>query len=112
MGRDNNDPLGEGEYGVRAALPVWGDFMRKALQNSEPQDFKEPAGIVWRRIHRKTGKPVLLEEILEHEPDDEDLKSHNNPETLLEAFIEGTEPEHQNVQAPSQWPMDLLMDLQ
>ena len=33
VGRDDNRPLGRGEYGGRAALPIWIDFMRVALKD-------------------------------------------------------------------------------
>ncbi|MEM7402751.1 MAG: PBP1A family penicillin-binding protein [Myxococcota bacterium] len=99
MGVDNNSSLGEGEYGVRAALPVWGHFMQKVLKDLPPQHFHEPLGIVWQRINRKTGKPVSRNDVL----DDTD-----DAATVLEAFIEGTQPEQQTGPAEPLVPLDLL----
>lgn len=96
VGSDDNSSLGQGEYGVRAALPIWGDFARRVFKDVPPREFVEPPGIVWRRIHRKSGKPASLQDLLG------DLEN----DTLLEAFIEGTEPQEQQQQELP--PIELL----
>jgi penicillin-binding protein 1A len=45
VGFDNCTPLGSGETGARAALPVWIEFMRAALKDVPPQEFEAPKGI-------------------------------------------------------------------
>ncbi len=56
VGYDQPTPLGKGEVGGRAALPVWMDFMRSALKG-EPEDWPPlPAGLVSVRINPLNGK--------------------------------------------------------
>jgi len=56
VGFDNPRPLGERETGARAALPMWIDYMRDALQGVEEKALKQPPGLVSARIDPKTGK--------------------------------------------------------
>jgi penicillin-binding protein 1A len=42
--------LGRGEEGARTALPIWVDFMTKALATTSIFDFAQPAGIAEARI--------------------------------------------------------------
>lgn len=44
------------EYGAQAALPIWIDFMGKALKNKPESIMDQPPGIVSMRINPKTGK--------------------------------------------------------
>nr|WP_163500982.1 penicillin-binding protein 1A [Halomonas socia] len=54
IGKDNNETTGE--YGGRAALPVWIDFMGNAL-NGRPEAMPEaPANIVRVRVDADTGR--------------------------------------------------------
>jgi penicillin-binding protein 1A len=76
VGFDQNRLLGKGETGGRAALPIWTDFMRPALEGRPPRDFPAPPGIVFARIDAKTGA----------------LASASSESTLFQAFLEGTEP--------------------
>ncbi len=46
VGKDDFKPLGSGEYGGRAALPVWIDYMRAALDGVPLKTMEPPAGIV------------------------------------------------------------------
>jgi penicillin-binding protein 1A len=46
VGRDDYKPLGYGEYGGRAALPIWIDYMRVALDGVPPKNMDPPAGII------------------------------------------------------------------
>jgi penicillin-binding protein 1A len=56
VGFDQPQPLGRGEVGGRAALPMWMDFMRVALKDA-PEDWPErPPGLVTVRIDPETGK--------------------------------------------------------
>lgn len=59
LGYDVNvTPLGRYETGGRAALPVWLDYMRAALDGREQPEFLPPEGIVEVRIDPDTGRPV------------------------------------------------------
>ena len=55
-GFDNPRPLGEGETGARAALPMWIEYMSAALKGVEEKPLVQPPGIVSVRIDPKSGK--------------------------------------------------------
>lgn len=55
VGRDDNTSLGFNEFGGRAALPIWIDFMAVALQGEPQQPWARPTGIVQVRIDPVTG---------------------------------------------------------
>jgi len=74
VGYDDNQPLGLS--GSTAALPIWTDFMKKALAGHANQMFEVPDGITWVDIDRDTGKLALP----------------GCPRTISESFISGTEP--------------------
>jgi penicillin-binding protein 1A len=76
IGYDDGKALGAGETGASVALPAWMDFMKLAHEHKPATDFPRPAGVVTVRIDRKSGKL----------PPDED------PETMDEVFLAGTEP--------------------
>jgi penicillin-binding protein 1A len=76
VGNDTKKPIGPGEEGARAALPVWIEIMAAASEGKEPREFPQPAGVVVRTIDPRTG--MLASEVC-------DL-------TIEMAFIEGTEP--------------------
>jgi penicillin-binding protein 1A len=78
VGFDDMRPLGKGEAGARAALPIWIDVVKKALEAKSARVFRAPPGIVTARIDRKTGKLAAP-----GQPDSE---------TLDEVFLEGTAP--------------------
>ncbi|MFT5445445.1 MAG: penicillin-binding protein 1A [Gammaproteobacteria bacterium] len=56
VGFDKLAPMGRRETGGRAALPIWIDFMRVALDGVEEKIMKRPAGLVSVRINPRTGK--------------------------------------------------------
>ena len=56
VGFDNPRTLGRREYGSRAALPIWMDFMSYALQGTPPANLKQPSGLVSVKIDAETGK--------------------------------------------------------
>ncbi len=59
LGYDVNvTPLGRYETGGHAALPIWLDYMKVALDGREQPEFAAPEGIVEVRIDPETGKPV------------------------------------------------------
>lgn len=55
VGRDDNTSLGFNEFGGRAALPIWIDFMAVALQGIPQRPWPRPTGIVQVRIDPETG---------------------------------------------------------
>jgi penicillin-binding protein 1A len=76
VGFDQPAPLGHGEVGGRAALPMWVDFMHGALEGAPEEPIWTPPGIVTAFINRDTGGPA--------EPGD--------PQSMVEYFMEGTTP--------------------
>jgi penicillin-binding protein 1A len=78
VGFDEIRFLGKGETGAHAALPIWTDFMRAALEGRPMRDFPVPANdkIVWARIDKETGL----------------LASSDSDSTIFQSFIAGSEP--------------------
>jgi penicillin-binding protein 1A len=75
-GFDQDRSLGDGEQGARAALPTWIFFMRQALAGTPRFKLPAPDGIVTARISPTTGL----------------LASADDPNAIMEKFIEGTLP--------------------
>jgi penicillin-binding protein 1A len=75
-GFDQDRSLGEGEQGARAALPTWIFFMRQALAGTPRYKLPAPDGIVTARISPTTGL----------------LASADDPNAIMEKFMEGTLP--------------------
>jgi penicillin-binding protein 1A len=76
VGYDDHRTIGPRETGARAALPLWLDFMKKALDGKEPEVFAAPEGIVLRQIDAITGL----------------LSTEKCKDTIREAYVPGTEP--------------------
>jgi penicillin-binding protein 1A len=55
VGFDDNKVLGHGEEGARTALPIWLDFMTKAVVGRPTKDFAAPPGVVIQRVDKATG---------------------------------------------------------
>jgi len=55
VGFDDFSSLGRGEFGAKAALPIWIDFMREALRDVDEQPFDMPPGITTARVDRESG---------------------------------------------------------
>ncbi|SIN69771.1 penicillin-binding protein 1A [Sulfurivirga caldicuralii] len=58
VGYDEPATLGRREFGSRAALPIWIDYMRVALADQPEQPFPKPTGLVEVPIDPKTGQAV------------------------------------------------------
>lgn len=58
VGMDDFSSLGRGEYGARAALPIWIDYMRAALTDVPQREIEPPSGIVTASIDRGSGRLV------------------------------------------------------
>jgi len=76
VGFDDLTPLGEGETGARAALPIWTDFMLAAQRGLPVKDFTVPPGISFVDVCAESGL----------------LPSGRCPKVIKEVFIKGTEP--------------------
>ena len=55
LGYDNSSPLGKGETGGKAALPMWIEFMKTALRDTPEKPLTPPAGIVQAFINPEDG---------------------------------------------------------
>ncbi|MBO9664287.1 penicillin-binding protein 1A [Dokdonella sp.] len=55
VGFDDFSSLGRGEFGAKAALPIWIDFMRTALKDVPEQPFDMPPGVTRVRIDPASG---------------------------------------------------------
>ena len=58
VGFENQEPLGELEYGSTRPLSIWIEFMREALDDVPNSPLVQPKGIVRVRIDPETGKHV------------------------------------------------------
>ena len=58
VGFDNNALIGRNEYGGSAALPIWIDFIREALDSKADINRPQPDGMLMVKIDAKTGKRV------------------------------------------------------
>jgi len=75
VGFDGGDA--HGLSGAQAALPIWADFMRQALEAYPQPAFSVPSGISFAEIDPSTGR----------------LANRFCPVVARETFLEGTEPE-------------------
>lgn len=55
VGFDDFSSLGRGEFGAKAALPIWIDYMRAALKDVPEQPFDMPPGVTRVRIDAASG---------------------------------------------------------
>jgi penicillin-binding protein 1A len=55
VGMDNPSPLGKYETGSKAALPIFEDFIKKAVKKSEARPFKVPVDMTMMVIDPSTG---------------------------------------------------------
>lgn len=74
VGFDDNTPLGLS--GTNAALPIWTEFMKRALAGHPTRPFDAPEGVSFVEIDRDTGRLALP----------------TCPRVASEAFLAGTEP--------------------
>jgi penicillin-binding protein 1A len=84
-GFDQDRSLGEGEEGARVAVPTWTYFMHEALAHAPKHGVPVPDGIVAARISPETGL----------------LASSDNPNSIIEYFIEGNLPKSENYEGPN-----------
>ena len=70
IGFDNPESLGKYETGSKAALPIFKDFVKKALYIDDFKEFVAPSGIYFSSINYDTGKQ----------------EKFNSPKAIVEAF--------------------------
>ena len=85
VGFDAERSLGDGEEGGRVAVPAWTYFMHEALAGSPRHGVPVPDGIVTARISPDTGL----------------IASADNPNGILEKFIEGNLPQAEIYEGPN-----------
>ena len=76
VGFDTSNPLGRRETGARAALPMWVDYMRIALEGMPESTMERPPGLVTVKIDPTTGH----------------LASADDPSGVFETFRESNLP--------------------
>jgi penicillin-binding protein 1A len=89
-GFDQDRSLGDGEEGAHVAVPTWTYFMHEALAGDPKHGVPVPDGIVAARISRETGL----------------LASSDNPNSIVEYFIEGNLPKSEVYEGPNSNPMN------
>ncbi|MGH6962028.1 MAG: penicillin-binding transpeptidase domain-containing protein, partial [Dongiaceae bacterium] len=89
VGFDQPGPLGKGETGGRAALPMWMDFMRVALKDVPEENLPRPAGLISVRINPRSGHLAGAEE------------GNATFEVVPQGRVPEPEPEEPSVSAPA-----------
>jgi penicillin-binding protein 1A len=84
-GFDQDRSLGDGEEGARVSVPIWTYYMHEALARAPKHGVPVPDGIVAARISRETGL----------------LASSDNPNSIVEYFIEGNLPKSESYEGPN-----------
>ncbi len=79
VGYDSAQKLGSNEYGGSAALPIWINYMRAALQDEPVYERSIPDGVVSVRINPENG-----------------LRSHDNQNSVQEYFRREFLPEYES----------------
>ncbi|WP_022976586.1 penicillin-binding protein 1A [Nevskia ramosa] len=89
VGFDQPKPLGRGEVGGRAAVPMWMDYMKTALKGVPQQKQPRPPGLTDIAINPATGKlvaggtPGSLSEVVQSDhlpPPDDGISPYGNPD--------------------------------
>jgi penicillin-binding protein 1A len=76
VGFDEEQPLGKGETGSRAASPIWLGFMQEVLKDKPVLEFPIPESVMFSQIDAETGL----------------LPGPGSTKTRFEVFKEGTAP--------------------
>jgi penicillin-binding protein 1A len=92
LGFDDYRSLGEGEAGGRTAVPIWTEFMARALTDRPVKDFAVPPGIEVVRIDPATG-----------------LLPPPGVEGVEEVFVAGTAPKETTVAPEESGKADQLL---
>jgi penicillin-binding protein 1A len=92
VGFDDGKSLGHGEAGGRTALPLWLDFMVKAMAGRPVRDFSQPPGVVVVQIDPASG-----------------LLPAPGAEGINEVFLDGTAPKENAVPPGEQANPDQML---
>ena len=92
VGFDDSKSLGKGEAGGRTAVPIWADFMTKALADRPTRDFTPPPGVEVVRIDPASG-----------------LLPPPGAEGIEEVFLQGTAPRETAVSTDEAATADKLL---
>ena len=91
VGKDNFESLGYREYGGKAALPIWINYMREALKDVPLADATPPTGLVTVSVNRSSGglvpdgTPGALVEYFKQEDYDRIVSGGYNQQDVGEA---------------------------
>lgn len=90
VGFDDNQTLGRHETGAKAALPMWIDFMKVALEGMPDSTPPQPPGLVTVRIDPYTGL----------------LATYDDQEAIFETFQEKYAPQRYSSDVPFMTDLD------
>ena len=82
VGKDNVEPLGKNETGSRTAIPIWLDYMKRALDNTPTYNFSISPETVLAKINPESGN----------------LTDSEDPKAFFEIFLKNNIPNKQNDQ--------------
>ncbi|QPJ63112.1 MAG: PBP1A family penicillin-binding protein [Candidatus Nitronauta litoralis] len=77
VGKDKDEPLGQNETGSRAAIPIWLDYMKKAMNGKPIMDFPVPDDVMYIKIDPETGSSAEFD----------------SPSSKFEVFLKDNPPE-------------------
>jgi penicillin-binding protein 1A len=84
VGRDVKAPIGKKMTGARAAQPIWNSFIQAYLETLDEEgrveEFEVPPGVVFTPVDYYTGERAIP-------------RCAYHDEVILEAFLDGTEPD-------------------
>ena len=80
VGKDDVEPLGKNETGSRAALPIWLEYMKRALKGTPIHNFRTTYETVFTKINPDTGN----------------LTDAEDPKGYFEIFLKDKLPAKQN----------------
>lgn len=86
LGFDNSAPLGKGETGGKAALPMWIEFMKTALRDAPEKPLTPPEGIVQAYINPEDGlliNPNSKNGIWEYFSEETVPTAYSSPQRLI-----------------------------
>lgn len=83
VGYDEPKSLGDKETGASLAVPIFKEFIQKALDGVPPTPFRVPKDVRMVQVNARNGKPT----------------SSSDPDAIWEPFLAGTEPD--NTYAPA-----------
>ncbi|TCS38221.1 penicillin-binding protein 1A [Reinekea marinisedimentorum] len=111
VGYDSNTSLGNNEFGGKAALPAWLEFMKTALENKPLNSQPQPVGIVQVRIDPATGllaRPGSSGARFEFFKENNVPTEYSNSALTIDFSAEQTLPQTENGAPPASAPVESL----